>query len=129
LSPDRQARRAGFTLIEALVALTLILAFAGAVVPFLFQARSIMSLADRRVAAHMLLRSLIAAPFDRSAVANVREGETSGLRWRVIAQPVALPMLPPAEGMNWVPMRIAATVSWGPGRVISAETMRLGQVK
>ena len=129
MSPDAQARRAGFTLLEALVALTLILAFAGAVVPFLFQARSIMNLADRRVAAHMLLRSLIAAPFDRSAVANVREGETSGLRWRVVAQPVALPMLPPAEGANWVPVRIAATVSWGPGRVISAETMRLRQVK
>jgi prepilin-type N-terminal cleavage/methylation domain-containing protein len=129
LSPDRQARRAGFTLLEALVALALILAFAAAVVPFLFQSRSIMHLAERRVAAHMLLRSLVAAPFDRAAVAKVREGETSGLRWRVVAQPVALPMLPPAVGVNWVPVRIVATVSWAPGRVVSVETIRLGQAK
>src|SRR5829696_1478456 len=85
LSPDLKVREGGFTLLEALVALALILAFAAAVVPFLFQARSIMTLADRRVAAHVLLRSLISAPHDRSAVASAREGESSGLRWRVVA--------------------------------------------
>jgi prepilin-type N-terminal cleavage/methylation domain-containing protein len=127
LSPDGKARRAGFTLIEALVALALILAFAGAVVPFLFQARNIMTQADRRIAAHVLLRSLLAAPYGRSALANSREGESSGLRWRIVAQPVALPALPPAEGAKWVPVRITATVSWGPGRAISAETVRLGR--
>jgi hypothetical protein len=108
-------------------ALALILAFAAAVVPFLFQARSIMTLADRRVAAHVLLRSLISAPHDRSAVASAREGESSGLRWRVVAQPIALAVLPPREGPNWVPVRVSASVSWGPGRVISAETVRLGR--
>jgi type II secretory pathway pseudopilin PulG len=127
LSPDPKARHAGFTLLEALVALALVLAFAATVVPFLFQARSIVSQADRRVAAHVLLRSLIVAPFSRSAIARAREGETSGLRWRVVAQPLALPVLPPKEGANWVPMRVVATVSWGPGRVVSAETVRLGR--
>ncbi|HEX8168209.1 MAG TPA: prepilin-type N-terminal cleavage/methylation domain-containing protein [Beijerinckiaceae bacterium] len=129
MSPDPKARRAGFTLLEALAALALILAFAAAVVPFLFQARSIVSQADRRVAAHALLRSLIVAPFSRSAAASAREGETSGLRWRVAAQPLALPALPPKEGGGWIPMRIVATVSWGPGRVVSAETVRLGRAE
>ena len=127
LSPDLKVREGGFTLLEALVALALILAFAAAVVPFLFQARSIMTLADRRVAAHVLLRSLISAPHDRSAVASAREGESSGLRWRVVAQPIALAVLPPREGPNWAPVRVSASVSWGPGRVISAETVRLGR--
>ena len=127
MSPDPEARRAGFTLLEALVALALMLAFAAAIVPFLFQARSIMSQADRRVAAHVLLRSLIAAPYSRSAAASAREGESSGLRWRVVAQPLAVPVLPPKEGASWVPMRVVATVSWGPGRVVSAETVRLGR--
>jgi type II secretory pathway component PulJ len=127
LSPDSKARAAGFTLVEALVALALILAFAGAVVPFLFQARSIMTQADRRVGAHVLLRSLITAPYERAVVASTREGESSGLRWRVVAQPLALPLLPPREGPNWVPVRVSASVSWGPGRVISAETVRLGR--
>jgi type II secretory pathway component PulJ len=127
LSRELRRRCAGFTLVEALVSLALILAFAAAVVPLLFQSRNIMSQADRRVAAHILLRSLIAAPPARAAVANIREGETSGLRWRVVAQPVALPMLPPRQGLDWAPVRISASVSWRPGRVVSAETIRLGR--
>jgi type II secretory pathway pseudopilin PulG len=126
LSPELRGRRAGFTLVEALVSLALILAFAAAVLPFLFQSRNIMSQADRRVAAHVLLRALIAAP-SRTAVPTTREGETSGLRWRVVAQPVPLPMLPPRQGLDWVPVRISASVSWGPGRVIGAETIRVGR--
>lgn len=129
MSPDVAPRRAGFTLIEALVALALILAFAGAVVPLLFQARNIMTQADRRVAAHILLRSLLAAPFPRSALASTREGEREGLRWRIVAQPVAIAALPPRPGAKWVPVRVTATVAWGPGRTISAETMRLGRAE
>ena len=97
-------------------------------VPFLFQARDIMSQADRRVAAHVLLRSLIAAPYARR-VRDQREGETSGLRWRVVAPSrSSLPMLPPRQG---------ARLGAGPhhrDRLLGAgaqghraETMRLGR--
>ena len=65
LTSERQARSGGFTLLEALVALALLLAFAATIVPFLSQARGIMSYADRRVAAHVLLRSLLTAPYSR----------------------------------------------------------------
>ena len=129
MNPDAVTRQGGFTLIEALVSLALLLAFAAAVVPFLFQSRNIMNQADRRVAAHVLLRTLISAPSDRSAKASIREGETSGMRWRIVAQPVTLPMLPPREGNAWRPMRISATVSWAPGRAISADTLRLGRAE
>ena len=82
--------QAGFTLLEALVALAVILAFAAVLGPHLSQARRIMADADGRVAAQVLLRSLLDAPFDRSGVANVsRNGETAGLRWRVASEPVA----------------------------------------
>ena len=62
--------QAGFTLLEALVALALILAFAGVLGPHLSQARRIMAHADGRVAAQVLLRTLLDAPFDRSALPN-----------------------------------------------------------
>src|SRR5260370_23364325 len=89
---------AGFTLFEALVALALVLAFVEVLSPYLFHARRIMFNADGRVAAQVLLRSLLDAPFDRSQLANVtRSGETAGLRWRFLTQPPA-PRAPPARG-------------------------------
>src|SRR4029078_6374905 len=91
---NRDARRdtqAGFTLLEALVALALVLAFASAVGPHLSQARRSMANAERRVAAQVLLRSLLDAPFNRFSVAGAsREGETNGLRWRIAFEPAAV---------------------------------------
>src|ERR1700682_6423179 len=81
--------QAGFTLLEALVALAVILAFAAVLGPHLSQARRIMAHADGRVAAQVLLRSLLDAPFDRFGLVNAsRDGETGGLRWRIVSEPV-----------------------------------------
>jgi prepilin-type N-terminal cleavage/methylation domain-containing protein len=123
---DRSDGQAGFTLLEALVALTLLVVFASAVGPHLSQARRIMANAEGRVAAQVLLRSLINAPFDRSSLASAsQEGETSGLRWRVYTEPSAA-----ARGQgqsNWSTYRVVASVTWAPGQVIMAETLRLGK--
>jgi prepilin-type N-terminal cleavage/methylation domain-containing protein len=98
-------RSGGFTLIEALVALALVLAFA----------------------AHVLLRTLLDAPFDRANMAQAaREGDVDGLRWRVVTVP-----LPAAstgtDRPAWPAYRVAASVAWGRAQMISAETVRLGQ--
>src|SRR5258708_30579991 len=86
---------AGFTLFEALVALALVLAFVEVLSPYLFHARRIMFNADGRVAAQVLLRSLLVAPFDRSQLANVsRSGETAGPRLPILPPPLA-PAPPP----------------------------------
>ena len=123
---DRSDRRAGFTLLEALVALTLVLAFASAVGPHLSQARRIMANAEGRVAAQVLLRSLLNAPFDRSSLARAaREGETSGLRWRIDTEPAAT--VRPRDQPNWSAFRVVASVTWAPGQVMMAETIRLGK--
>jgi type II secretory pathway component PulJ len=117
---------AGFTLLEALVALAVILAFAVVLGPHLSQARRIMADADGRVAAQVLLRSLLDAPFDRSGVANMsRDGETAGLRWRVASEPVAAAAPRAADRQNWQPYRVMASVAWGSDQVITAETIRL----
>ena len=55
---------AGFTLFEALVALALVLAFVEVLGPHLFHARRIMANSEGRVAAQVLLRSLVDAPFE-----------------------------------------------------------------
>ena len=129
-----ESGQAGFTLFEALVSLALILAFAGVLGPSLSQARRIMAHADGRVAAQVLLRSLLDAPFDRTALPNVsRDGETGGLRWRIIAAPVAgaVPVAGAAPGTSdkasWSAFHLKASVAWAGGHSISAETIRLGR--
>src|SRR5260370_34292147 len=116
---------AGFTLFEALVALALVLAFVEVLSPYLFHARRIMFNADGRVAAQVLLRSLLDAPFDRSQLANVsRSGETAGLRWRIVTQPMTT-AAPSSPGQPWTAFRVIAIVASGGGQGITAGTVRL----
>jgi type II secretory pathway pseudopilin PulG len=123
-------RRAGFTLVEALVALALVLAFVAVLGPHLFHARRIMVDADDRVAAQVLLRTLLDAPFDRAGLANVtREGESGGLRWRIVIEPLVISAGASRDRPNWSSFRVVASVTWGSGQVISAETMRLGRAE
>ena len=138
-------KRAGFTLLEALVALALVLAFAAALGPYMFQARRIVTGLDDRIAAQILLRSLLDAPFERSAAPNpVREGSTAGLRWRITAEPMFVEKLRPAlkhkpseqkendpvaAPPSWEAFRLVVSVWWGPGSSTSAETVRLGKVE
>jgi hypothetical protein len=78
------------------------------------------------VAAQVFLRSLLDAPFDRSSLSRAsREGETNGLHWRIVFEPVATDR---AQGQpNWSAFRVIASVTWAPDQIIMAETMRLGK--
>jgi prepilin-type N-terminal cleavage/methylation domain-containing protein len=140
----RISARDGFTLLEALVSLALIAAFSAALGSYLFQSRRIVVGAQPRVRAQMVLRSILGGPIDRTNMTTaVHEGEINGLQWQWIAQPIDLNIRPPsktsapADGngdgrrsrTNWAAFRIAATVSWGPGQSISAETVRLGKAE
>jgi type II secretory pathway component PulJ len=118
---------AGFTLFEALVALALVLAFVEVLGPHLFHARRIMANSQGRVAAQVLLRSLVDAPFDRAQLANVsRSGETAGLRWHIVTQPMTTGA-PLSPGQPWMAFRVIASVSSGGGQIIMAETVRLAK--
>jgi hypothetical protein len=124
---DRRTNCAGFTLFEALVALALVLAFVEVLGPYLFHARRIMVNAEGRVAAQVVLRSLLDAPFDRSQLANVsRSGETAGLRWRIVTEPLAVGDVR-SRGEPWTAFRVKARVASGGGQVITAETVRLAK--
>jgi prepilin-type N-terminal cleavage/methylation domain-containing protein len=143
--------RGGFTLIEALVAMALLLAFLSVLGPHLFYARRIGDAIDGRIAAQTLLRAILDAPVDRVALTKgPRDGETAGLRWTVTAEPMFVDAMvpqvgslmqtaakpqdkkenlndPPAKRPNWIAYRVIAKVSWGSNQMVSAETLRLGQ--
>jgi hypothetical protein len=108
--------------------MALILSFTAVLGPYLFHARQIMTNAERRVAAQVLLRTLLDAPFDRSQLANAaREGETDGLHWRITTKPVAMDT--GGERGSWTAVRVVASVSSGGGQEISAETVRLAKAE
>jgi prepilin-type N-terminal cleavage/methylation domain-containing protein len=152
----RRGSSSGFTLIEALVALALVLVFAAALGRLVFQAHRILVNADGQVAAQVLLRSLLDTPLDRTSLASIsRDGETQGLRWSIVAIPMEadawLPPLPPPplppppppspsplpgasssprpDQANWAAFRVVASVSLPSGQVITGETVRLGKVE
>jgi prepilin-type N-terminal cleavage/methylation domain-containing protein len=126
--PEGDEPRAGFTLLEALVALAVVLAFASALGPYMFQARRIVAGAESRVAAQVLLRTLLDAPFDRAHLVNAsRAGEAGGLRWRIDTEPLVITADAVRDRPAWAAFRVVATVAWGRGQVISAETVRLGK--
>ena len=146
MSNDPANARAGFTLIEALVAMALLLAFLSVLVPHLFYARRIVAHLDDRIAAQVLLRTLLDAPVDRAALGNgLRDGEIDGLSWSVSAEPMLVDAMvpeiaPPLPGggnradaapkaRRWRAFRLVATVSWGSGHVVSAETLKLGPIE
>jgi prepilin-type N-terminal cleavage/methylation domain-containing protein len=133
-------RQSGFTLIEALVALSVVLAFAAALGPFMFQSHRILVQGDGQVRAEVLLRSLLETPFDRNdPMAGVHTGETAGLRWQLEVEPVADDAISSSDASRavakedrksqWDIFRITAHVRWGAGQTIMAETLRLGEVK
>jgi prepilin-type N-terminal cleavage/methylation domain-containing protein len=151
---DLRSGQEGFTLIEALVAMAVLLAFMAVLGPHLFHARRIAENSQGRVAAQALLRAILDTPFDRSALASggAREGDTDGLRWSITAEPTFIDAMVPADGPvptteppkeaapttpgppkesavkrpRWAAFRLVATVSWGPQQMVSAETIRLG---
>src|SRR3979411_2960541 len=118
---DVSKGQAGFTLLEALVALALVLAFAAVLGPHLSQARRIMDHAEGRVAAQVLLRSLLDAPFDRSGLVKAsRDGETGGLRWRIVAEPVVAAAPGAPDRPNWMAVPGVARWAGGRGRPLTA---------
>jgi prepilin-type N-terminal cleavage/methylation domain-containing protein len=126
--PDKRRRRAGFTLLEALVAMALVLAFAATLGPHLSQARRIMDHAEGRVAAQIMLRSLLDAPFDRSDLEHAsRRGEANGLRWSIVAGPATAVARGAQDQRAWRPYRVTVNVVWAGDQVISGETIRLGR--
>ena len=119
--------------------MSLLLAFAAALGPLMFQARHIFMQGHRELSAQVLLRSLLATSFDRrNPVTGWRDGESAGLNWRVDVEPfvvdansenAAAATSGNGPRSNWALFRIRANVSWGAGQAVAAETIRLGHVE
>jgi prepilin-type N-terminal cleavage/methylation domain-containing protein len=134
---DDRERRAGFTLVEALVALSLLLVFAAALGPVLSHGRRILARGDGQVRAQLLLRSLLESPFSASdPEISAREGESAGFRWRIAVEPFAAASVEPLSDASagkppydWSLYKVTARVLWGDDQSVTAETLRLGRTE
>jgi prepilin-type N-terminal cleavage/methylation domain-containing protein len=128
-------RQAGFTLVETLVALSLVLALAAALGPLYFHSRQILLKGGGQIRAQILLRTLLQEPFDRVSPPQegIREGAAGDLRWRLDVEPVNTapsdaPRDPaPDRQLKWSLFHVTAHVFWGAGRIVKGETLRLGK--
>jgi prepilin-type N-terminal cleavage/methylation domain-containing protein len=129
---DMGSRRDGFTLVEALVALTLLLVFAMALSPILSHARRLLARGDGEIRAELLLRGLLEAPLDLEDLQDdSREGERAGFRWRIVVTAIDSAPLqqPPLDGEKPSKppalYKVSARVFWGARSSIAGETLRL----
>ena len=108
----------GFTLVETLVAVTLLALLFGALMPVFQQGLTVLRVSDRHARAVLLAQSLL----DREASTQLHEherehesaGEEGGLRWQVSREPYAGDDAGPeilAEGTLALE-KVTVTVTW-----------------
>jgi general secretion pathway protein I len=120
---ERRRSRAGFTIIEALVALAVVAASLGAIgMVVATTARATRSL-EQRVALLQTARAVATGLPPRGQLAPGRlGGEIGGHRWRIDVAPLAAGL---AEDSPWIPQSVAMRVQSPSGAVLEVNTVRL----
>lgn len=128
-SPDLargSARRAGFTLLEALCALAVSsLALVALLQALIGGHRGLATLEDH-FTARILARSLLAGESAEMPTVGDRSGQFHQYQWTVKVRPAAAEWFQPAAGDRWRLYRVAVSVAWPPGGRLEVETFKLG---
>jgi len=125
---ERQRGQAGFTIIEALVALAVVAASLAAI-------GSVVATSARgtwRLEAHLALietaRAVMAGLPKRDGLAPGNlSGELAGHAWRVDVLPSPAAGLDAAPPVLWVPQEVAITVRSPAGAILRLDTIRLSR--
>lgn len=132
--PRRAPRRAGFTLIEVLVAIAVLCVIALAIQRAVVVAVNGTERADRHIAAEMVARTLLSGPLGAGTDATLsRSGKMNGFAWTLRFQPLdrSFPgVASDGTALQWRPVRMLVSVgrSAGTRPDISIETIRLVRI-
>lgn len=120
--------QAGFTLIEVLVALSVIAVVLPAIGTVIATTVRGSRTTESRMVSAGIAETLLSSLSDRSSIQpGTTTGETAGHRWRIDISPMPLP--PPPAGAtsvsNWMPFAVAIRVEARSGYRVQVDTVRL----
>jgi general secretion pathway protein I len=117
---------AGFTLIEVLVALSVVAAVLAAIGSLIGASVRGTRAVDFKLTAATTVRAIAAALPERDALRpGSQSGETMGQRWRVDVRPMTVPAIDPGLPTRWVPHAIVIRLQSPTGGIVEINTVRL----
>jgi general secretion pathway protein I len=116
----------GFTMIESLVALTVVAVCLTALGTLIASNIRATQTVDDRLSLVETARAVLAALPDRDqlTLGNSR-GEIAGIQWRVDVLPFAADFVDPARTTPWVPQDVVIRVQSPAGQILRLDTVRL----
>jgi general secretion pathway protein I len=122
---SRQGREAGFTIIEALVALAVVTAGLAGIGALIATSARGTRVLERHVELAETARAIALALPGSGKLVGDTSGELAGLRWRVDVLPVVADELNPELPSPWVPQTVVITVRSPNGGTFQVTTIRL----
>jgi general secretion pathway protein I len=124
LHPNDHSR--GFTLVEALVALTVVMILLSAIGGLSASSLRTGRYVELHVAEMENAQQILAGMPGRDQLADrTQSGEIAGYRWRLDAQPFSAAFLAPRAQSPWTPETIVLTVQGPRGAPLSFDMIRL----
>jgi general secretion pathway protein I len=126
LSRSSRNSRAGFTLIEVVVALAVIAASLTAIGALVAVSMRGTAGIEQRLAFRETLRAMLNSLPDRRVLnAGTQSGETEGYRWRVDVTPFEANFVDPKAPAPWQPQAVVIRAQSPSGQLIQINTIRL----
>jgi general secretion pathway protein I len=119
-------RRAGFTLIEVLVALAVLASVLAAIGALVAAGVKGTRASEEHLLMTQAVRSIMTSlPEQRDLNIGATSGETGGFRWRLDVAPYSGALVDLRAATPWVPLSLVLTVRSPSGRVLQVTTVRL----
>jgi prepilin-type N-terminal cleavage/methylation domain-containing protein len=116
----------GFTLVESLVALAVVMILLSAIGALSASSQRAGRYVERHVADVENVQQILAGLPERNELANGSlSGEMAGYRWRLIAEPFKADVVGPRAQTRWTPETIVVTVRGPSGPPLSFDMIRL----
>ncbi len=123
---DERPSDAGFTMLEALVALAVIAISVAAIGSLIANNVHTTRWVDDRLAVVETARAVLAALPDRQQLSDGNlTGEIADNRWRVDVLPFAADFIDPSRPTPWIPQDVVIRVESPNGQVLRLDTVRL----